>query len=70
MKDKIKTLQTIYTNNKDVIKRKVIVGAGTAVGMIIASAVLDRLGSRTPDIIYVEVPVTESTTVPTDTTAE
>jgi len=55
--DRLKTARTIILNNKETIKRKVIVGVGTAVGMIIASAVIDRLNDRQPDVIYVEVPV-------------
>jgi hypothetical protein len=55
--DAIKTARTMIVNNKETIKRKVIVAVGTAAGMLIASAVIDRVNNRQPDVIYVEVPV-------------
>lgn len=58
MVDNLKKALTVISNNRETIKRKLIVGVGTAVGMLIASSVIDRLNEKQePEIIYVEIPV-------------
>lgn len=53
----VKSVVNVISNNKETIKRKLVVAVGTAVGMLLASAVIDRLNEKTPDVIYIEVPV-------------
>lgn len=48
---------TLITNNKATIKRKLIVGLGSGVGMVIASAIIETLNTPTTEVLYVEVPV-------------
>lgn len=53
MKEKLKTTIYVIRQNKSEIKRKLIIAGGTALGMFIASTVLDRVNNAEPDIIFV-----------------
>lgn len=56
MVDNINKFVAVISDNKETIKRKLIVGIGTAVGMLIASSVIDTFNKPVPEVIYIEVP--------------
>jgi len=55
--DRIKKLTTTLNDNKDVIRRKVLILAGTAVGIIIAGALLNKLTEDERTIVVEETTV-------------
>jgi hypothetical protein len=48
-------VKALVINNQDTIKRKLVVVVGTGIGMLIASTVIDNLGVRKPDVVYLEL---------------
>lgn len=64
MANGVKNLKNLIVNNKDVIKRKVLVGVGATVGLVVASAVLDRFNK--PRVINNYVTVIEGDEVDPD----
>lgn len=60
----VNRIKALVINNQETLKRKLIVGIGTGLGMIIASSVIDAIGQRKPDVVYLELD--KETLEPTD----
>lgn len=56
----IKRLAAVISNNKDTLTRKGVVAIGSALGMLIASSLIDVLTKPTIEVVYIEVPVEHS----------